>query len=241
MSVFPIIFQNEEIIIVNKPNGVPVQGGEKIFHPLDKELSIQQGCPVHLVHRLDKDTAGLLVVAKNAAAASKWTRLIGEKSVKKEYTAFCLGVPLVKGRPCKEGQRGILQDVVSVHGKNCSAELFFTPEKSAALTCADGEEITLCKVKIVLGTGRMHQIRIQFAKASAPLAADDQHGNFKLNKKIRRFGIKKLCLAATKLTLPLDGSLKVFTAPLPPHMEEIEKKYFISSLKDSPACAKDGQ
>ena len=66
MKTFSIIFENEEILLVNKEGGVSVQGGAGIAHPLDAELSIQLGYKIFLVHRLDKETSGILVVAKNA-------------------------------------------------------------------------------------------------------------------------------------------------------------------------------
>ena len=85
------------------------------------------------------------------------------------------------------------------------------------------ESVTLSHIRIIIKTGRMHQIRIQMAKANAPVAADELHGDFKLNKKIRRAGIKKLCLAATSLTIPLDGKNRTFTIPLPEHMNVINQ------------------
>ncbi|MCR5319250.1 MAG: RluA family pseudouridine synthase [Treponema sp.] len=214
MATFPIVFQNDEIIIVNKPNGVSVQGGAGISHPLDKELSAQVGYPLHLVHRLDKETSGLLVVAKNAASAAKWTGLIAGGQVKKEYSAICIGLPISGKKSFGVGQKGVLRDVVIAHGREQPAELFFTVESAVSLP-----EVTMSFLKIRLGTGRMHQIRIQLAKASCPIAADDQHGNFKLNKILRRYGIKRLCLAASKITLPLDGETREFSVPLPEHMQ----------------------
>ena len=91
MTEIEIVFENEEILVINKPSGIAVQGGKGISHPLDKELPIQLGYPIHLVHRLDMDTAGLLIVAKSAFHAAKWTKLIGGKSVSKEYAAICSG------------------------------------------------------------------------------------------------------------------------------------------------------
>ena len=219
MATFSIVFQNDEIIIVNKPNGVSVQGGVGISHPLDKELALQLGHLVHLVHRLDKETSGLLIVAKNALAASKWTALIGGKQVRKEYTAICVGLPLVGKNACSVGKENLLRDVVFSHGKEQAAELFFTLESVAELE-AEGQKVKLSLLRIRLGTGRMHQIRIQLAKAGAPIVADDQHGNFKMNKILRRLGLKKLCLAATKLSLPLEGENRLFEVPLPDHMQK---------------------
>lgn len=220
MTPFSILFENSEILLVNKPNGVSVQGGKGIFHPLDEELSKQLGYRIHLVHRLDKDTAGILIVAKNPAAASKWTKLISSKEVTKEYQAICTGIPLVQGR---EKMEGSLRDEIIAHGKSQSAELSYKVEGTFDLPLGQPQEgqaesVRLSRIRIVIKTGRMHQIRIQMAKAKAPLAGDDLHGDFKLNKKLRRAGIKKLCLAATSLTIPLDGKERTFTIPLPDHM-----------------------
>lgn len=220
MTPFSILFENSEILLVNKPNGVSVQGGKGIFHPLDEELSKQLGYRIHLVHRLDKDTAGILIVAKNPAAASKWTKLISSKEVTKEYQAICTGIPLVQGR---EKMEGTLRDEIIAHGKSQSAELSYKVEGTFDLPLGQPQEgqaesVRLSRIRIVIKTGRMHQIRIQMAKAKAPLAGDDLHGDFKLNKKLRRAGIKKLCLAATSLTIPLDGKERTFTIPLPDHM-----------------------
>lgn len=77
MISVPIIYENQEIIIINKKQGISVQGGEGVSRPLDKMLSAELGYPVYLVHRLDKETEGLLIVAKSPAAAKKWTNLIG--------------------------------------------------------------------------------------------------------------------------------------------------------------------
>ena len=74
-------------------------------------------------------------------------------------------------------------------------------------------------LELTLGTGRTHQIRIHLSLAGCPILADDRHGNFKVNKLIRKsLGIKTLQLAATRLTLPLEGRPATFQVPLPPHM-----------------------
>ena len=220
MTPFSILYENDEILLINKPNGVSVQGGKGISHPLDTELSTQLGYKIHLVHRLDKDTSGILVVAKNSRAAAKWTNLIAQKEVKKEYIAITIGKPLVDGKPSEKGR---IRGTVEAHGRTQEAYLDFTVEKSgviAAESQTDESQIALSLVHIVLGTGRMHQIRIQLAKNGAPIAADDQHGDFKKNKLLRRVGIKKLCLAAFRLTIPVDGKERVFEIPLPEHIQK---------------------
>lgn len=228
MKTCPIIYENEEILIVNKAAGVSVQGGEGVAHPLDDELSKELGYRVHLVHRLDKETSGLLVVAKTAAAAAKWTALIAGKKVKKEYTALCFNVPVIAGQPLKVGGSATIRASVEKSGRAQEAVTHVTLMKSwtiAADAESDAEPITVSMVRLVLGTGRMHQIRIHLARTLSPIVADDKHGDFKLNKRARKVcGAKTLMLAATRLTIPvgiIGSEPMVFEVPLPEHMSKM--------------------
>lgn len=217
MKTFSIIFENEEILLVNKEAGVSVQGGAGIAYPLDAELSLQLGYKIFLVHRLDKETSGILVVAKNAPAAAKWTNLISGGKVKKEYTAVCFGIPIVNG---KKSYSGVLEGTVEAHGRTQAAKTFFKVESVWNVKVPETDDgLELSFLKLTLGTGRMHQIRIQLAKASCPIAGDDKHGDFKKNKLARKIGIKKLHLAAVKLSLPIDGEMRTFELPLPEHIK----------------------
>ena len=203
MNPIPIIYQNQEIFIINKKAGMPVQGGEKIAHPLDEELAKQVGQKVYLVHRLDKDTSGLMIVAKSPQAANKWTKLIGSKEVKKEYIAICAG-------SLKEKKGEISEDIVQ-HGQTKRAVTHYKVEKEWTIEREGEEAIQMCRIRLLLETGRMHQIRIHLAKQGCPIAGDDQHGNFKLNKVLRKAaGIKNLQLYSVKLVLPLNDKMETF-------------------------------
>lgn len=217
MPTFPVLFENDEILLLNKPSGVSVQGGKGIFYPLDETLSKQVGYKVHLVHRLDKDTSGLLIVAKNPPAAAKWTTLIASKQVTKEYTAVCFGLPQKNDRPFLRGE---LEGTIVAHQREQRALLHLTVTRTGILQADGGEAVHVSSIIVRLGTGRMHQIRIQLAKAGCPIIADDKHGDFSLNKKVRHLGLKKLCLAATKLSLPLEGKTREFCAPLEAHIQK---------------------
>ncbi len=221
MPVIPIIYENSEIFIINKKAGLPVQGGEKISHSLDVELGKQTGSKVYLVHRLDKDTAGLMLVAKNPAAANKWTKLISGKEVQKEYMAICAG------RLSKK--EGVISEELIQHGQKKKAvthykvekewELSFQKQEAQSDSQAMTASIPMCLIKLQLETGRMHQIRIHLAKQGCPIAGDDQHGNFKINKRLRKeAGIKHLMLASVKLTIPLEGKMQTFSIELPDYM-----------------------
>ena len=192
MNTIPILYDNDEIFVINKPAGLPVQGGQGIKHSLDVDFSEQVGHKVYLVHRLDKDTCGLMIVAKNPVAANKWTKLIGSKIAKKEYVALCVGK--------MKSKSGVIKEKLVQHGQEKS-ELVDDVQK----------EIDFSQIRLVLETGRMHQIRIHLAKQNCPIAGDDQHGNFKINKLLKKhFKIKRFLLASVRLTIPINEKDMVF-------------------------------
>ena len=233
MKEIPVLFEDDEIFVINKPAGVAVQGGEGIAHPLDEEFSKQVGFKVHLVHRLDKETCGLMVVAKNPKSASKWIELIASKQVQKEYTAICFGEPLINGKKQKTGT--ISGSVIKKNGKNereQSAVTNFTVEEVKTVEIpvfSDNPEddasklipLTFSQIHLKLGTGRMHQIRIHLSSVGAPICGDDKHGNFKLNKLAKKhLKIKNLLLCSQKLTIPTaGGKTKTFEIDLPQYFD----------------------
>lgn len=214
MNSIPILYENDEILVINKPSGLAVQGGEGIVHSLDKDFSQQLGYKIFLVHRLDKDTAGLMVVAKNPAAASKWTKLISSKIVKKEYIAICAGTI--------KPDNGIINENLVQHGEQKSAVTYYNVEKVISFPLEEAEcaSIQLSKIRLKLETGRMHQIRIHLAKNNCPIVGDDQHGNFKINKLLKKqLKIKKLLLASVRLTVPVEKKELTFEIELPEYMQ----------------------
>ena len=228
MNNIPIIYENDEILIINKPVGLSVQGGEGVSSSVDTVLPTQLGYKVFLVHRLDKETSGLMVVAKTSKAAGKWTNLINQHNVQKEYVALCGGVPKKKS--------GVFTDSVVQKGREQNAfteykllQSFTIKENNSSdsenqidIQGLENKSFSLFSLK--LGTGRMHQIRIHLSKAGFPIFADDKYGDFKLNKLLqKKLKIKRLCLASVKLTLPIDNQLKTFTIPLPEHIEKAKQ------------------
>lgn len=265
MQKTEILFENNEILVINKIYGLSVQGGVGITHSLDQDLSKELGYKIYLVHRLDKETSGLLIVAKNQKAAAKWTNLISSKEVKKEYLAICANLPTINGKKLK---KGTLESNVVSHGKTQNAKTFFNLEKEFFIELPDFDDslktatssqqtassfakppvarnqVTLLQenreshqqsvsfsqqvkklplylIRLTLETGRMHQIRVQMANAASPLLADDKYGDFKLNKILRKVGIKKLQLASVKLTLPINKKNIVLECKLPEHMQNV--------------------
>ncbi len=210
MNCLPILYEDDEIFVINKPSGLAVQGGQGIFHSLDTDFPNQVGQKIYLVHRLDKDTAGLMIVAKSSAAANKWTKLIGSKVAHKEYVAVCCG--------SINSKKGTIKESVIQHGSEKSAVTYYRVEREWDLDLGQNA-IKMSQIRLLLDTGRMHQIRIHLAKQGCPIAGDDQHGNFKINKILKKeFKVKKLLLASVKLTLPLASGEKVFEIDLPEYM-----------------------
>lgn len=250
MKPCPIIYENEEILIIHKAAGVAVQGGVGVAHSLDEELSCRLGRRVHLVHRLDKETAGLLVVAKDAAAAAKWSALIASGRVRKEYVAICFGVPVVGGKRLSSGGTATIRAPVEKNGRRQDAVTQVTVRQKwqldavveydalrgvtqtdggkrcdgagRVMTASDADAVSALEfslLRLVLGTGRMHQLRIHLAGCGAPIVGDDRHGDFKRNRLARRCcGAGRLMLAATRLTVPLGAAMRTFSIPLPAHI-----------------------
>jgi len=153
-------------------------------------------------------TAGLLITAKNSAAAAVWTKLISSHLVTKRYCALCTGT--------FASHKGRIDDPVVHKGNAKEAETFFSLRRQADIE-AGGMRLCFSLVDLTLGTGRMHQIRIHLAGQKTPIAGDDKYGDFKLNRFLRKtFGIKKMHLAA----LRLDFSEQcIGSAFVPPYLE----------------------
>lgn len=213
MNNINIIHEDSEIYIINKPAGIASQGGEKVTSSIDTVFAEQVGQKIYLVHRLDKDTSGLMIIAKNPIAANKWTKLISSKSVKKEYLAICVG--------SLKNKQGIIKEDLIQHGAQKQAITHYSVEKEWNVQVEE-ENLTFSLVRLILETGRMHQIRIHLAKQNCPIIADDQHGNFKLNKLLKKhLKIKKLMLAAVKLTIPNPKNTDIYQIQLPEHMTDL--------------------
>lgn len=204
MKDIPIVYENQDMVIVDKPCGIPVQGGAGISVCLLDILERQFASKMFPVHRLDRDTAGLLVVARNSASAARYARLFASDELEKVYYALCFGVP-----------NPVTGTIRSRAGKAGSEK----PADTAYSVVASASEASL--LRLILGTGRMHQIRIHVASIGCPVIADDKYGDFKKNREVRSLrGIRKLQLAACSLSLPVEGKRRVFTTGLPAHMAE---------------------
>ncbi|MDR3312394.1 MAG: RluA family pseudouridine synthase [Spirochaetaceae bacterium] len=210
----PILYQDDAILVINKPAGLAVQGGVGIVRSVDTVLAEVTGTKVFPVHRLDKDTSGILVVAKSAAAAAVWAPLLASGGAQKEYAALCLEFP--------PHPQGTLDSAVGKIGAEKSA---VTRYRTLRTTRRGGVRFSL--LAVTLGTGRTHQIRIHLAGAGCPILGDDRYGDFAANRAAaRHMAVKRLCLAACSLTIPLAGERRTFTVDLPEHMRRAITEIF---------------
>jgi len=204
-TLIPIVYEDDEIILINKKSGLASQGGVGVGKSVDTELAAQIGQKVYLCHRLDKDTSGLLLCAKTPAAANKWSRLVGEKSVKKEYLALCFGEP--------KNPSGKISLPIKEKGQSKSAVTYYEKAQLSDFLREEAEasNLDVCLMKLTLATGRTHQIRIHLAQSELPIIGDDKYGDFKLNKAAKSLlGLKRLCLCAFRLTLPVASGQQTF-------------------------------
>jgi 23S rRNA pseudouridine955/2504/2580 synthase len=212
---FEIIFEDEELLVINKPAGIAAHEGKDILKR-NSVLGIleaayrPQGVIPKLVHRIDKDTSGLLVAAKREDIAEELQRLFEESEVEKEYLALVVGKLYPK--------KGTIDfPLPGREGRPVSAVTHYSVEKEFPNT-------TLVRVK--LETGRMHQIRLHFAKLGHPVVMDDEHGDFGFNKRFRKiYGLKRQFLHAATIGFEYRRKKHRWTALLPDDLTRTLKAF----------------
>jgi len=217
MKNIDILYEDADCVVLNKPSGLAVQGGDRVATSLDDLLAEAWHQRPFLVHRLDKDTSGVILVAKTKEAARHYSMVIGGKRAEKKYLALCSGlIQPVKGK---------IDEPLDIQGSEKASLTYYT-------RLASSEHVSLVELK--LGSGRMHQIRRHMALIGNPILGDDKYGDFALNKQLKKErGIKRLMLHAWKLAFSLAGSSKKITimAPLPEYfMQFLEVEYGVGIL-----------
>jgi 23S rRNA pseudouridine955/2504/2580 synthase len=212
-----VLHKDAHMIILNKPAGLAVQGGSKLKNHLDAmlpALQFEAEVPPKLVHRLDKDTSGLMVLARSAKAARVLQKAFAEKTIQKTYLALVHGIPTphegeIESRMEKRiGSHGNERMEISDTGKY--AHTIYAVEDFMAKTAA------LVAMQPV--TGRTHQLRVHAAEAGWPMVGDPKYGDMLRDAQL---GMKEgLHLHAYKLIFPaiLGQKPQQYSAPLPPHM-----------------------
>lgn len=213
-SLPPVVHEDDSLIVIDKPSGLAVHGGSGVsfgvieqFRAARRELKF-----LELAHRLDRDTSGLLILAKKRSALTALHAALREGRVRKHYLALVLGrwrdeerrvnLPLKK-YVTRSGERR-----VSVHREGRESQTVFRRERSL-------RDFTLLSADLL--TGRTHQIRVQLAHLGFPIAGDDKYGDFDRNRELAKQGLGRLFLHAAELEFlhPASGKSIQLSSPLP--------------------------
>jgi len=214
-----VLREDEQLIFINKPAGLPVHSGSgyklgliEAFRQLRPNLPY-----VELAHRIDRDTSGVVILAKSRQALTELHELFREGNIDKRYLALVAGrwklgrqhITMNLGK--EEGTRQKVQ-VVEEGGKE--SETIFSPVKNL-------HGASLVEAQIL--TGRMHQIRVQLQNLGHPILGDDRYGDFALNRQFREKGLKRLFLhsANVNFVLYLTGRRYIVEAPLPDELKAV--------------------
>ena len=218
---FPILLEDEHLMAIDKPAGVAVHGGSGVSFGVIEQLrrARPEARFLELVHRIDRDTSGILLIAKKRSALTRLQDQFRERETGKTYLALVLGdwpanrkvidVPLRKYL-LEDGERR-----VKVVGKD-------DPEGMRAITLVKVRErlAGYSLLEVTIKTGRTHQIRVHLASQGHPIAGDDKYGDFEDNKRLQKQGLKRMFLHAWRLQFahPAVAAPVELLAPLPPEL-----------------------
>ena len=232
---FPILFEDAHLLIIDKPAGVAVHGGSGVSYGVIEQLRAARPDAkfLELVHRLDRDTSGILLLAKKRSALTNLHAQIRDGQPDKRYLVLVQGdwqnarqhirLPLFKyNAPDGERRVRVQADGLVYH------TVFSLMQRLGTFALLEAE----------LKTGRTHQIRVHLASSGFAIAGDDKYGDFALNRMLQkadgnRIALKRMFLHAHQITFlhPDSGKPVTFNAPLPP-----ECARFLESLKASSAA-----
>ena len=233
---FPILLEDEYLIAIDKPAGVAVHGGSGVSFGVIEQL--RQARPaskfLELVHRLDRETSGILLVAKKRSALTHLQDQFRERETGKTYLALVTGIWPANKKVIDLPLHKYLQ--AGPEGTSGAGE------RRVRVTTADDPDgmrsITLVKVRstvaarpeqglpamslleVTIKTGRTHQIRVHLASQGHAIVGDDKYGDFELNKRLQKQGMKRMFLHAWRLQFnhPASGERIELRAELPPEL-----------------------
>ncbi|WP_037587336.1 RluA family pseudouridine synthase [Stenoxybacter acetivorans] len=228
--VFDIVYEDDALLVINKPSGVAVHGGSGVSFGVIEQLrrARPQARYLELVHRLDKDTSGLLMIAKKRSALVKLHEMIRLNVPQKSYLALGVGawqaetrrvtLPLVK----YVGAQGEKMVRVGEDGQSAHTVFDVLQRFSGSLLHQIGLS-DLSLLRATLKTGRTHQIRVHMQSQHCPIAGDERYGDYQANKRLQKIGLKRMFLHAAELVLPhpLSGEPLNLNAPLPMDLQQL--------------------
>lgn len=215
-----VIYEDDWLLVLDKPSGWAVHGGSGVARGVIEQFRAERPTArfLELVHRIDRDTSGLLLLAKKRSVLTTLHEDLREGRVTKHYRVLAHGT-WRKGRrvvdaPLQETMQGVAEKRMRVHdgsdsGSAVSAKTVFTPLSTwKAFALLDAH----------LLTGRTHQIRVHLASVAHPILGDDKYGDPERDKPLKKLGIRRLMLHSFSLRFqhPGTGEPMSIEAPLPP-------------------------
>ena len=223
-----VLHEDDDLVAIDKPAGVAVHGGSGIAHGVIERLRAARPHSrfLELVHRLDRETSGVLLVAKRRPALTALHAAWRAGEVDKRYTVLARGrwrdakrvVRLAVHRyTTREGERRVRVEDDGQHAQTTFRRMRVWPAAHPPLALLEAE----------LHTGRTHQIRVHLTHLGFPLAGDDKYGDFAWNRELAKSGLKRMFLHAARLALahPRTGEPLVLVSPLPADLST-----FVASL-----------
>ena len=226
---FPILLEDEHLIALDKPAGTAVHGGSGVSFGVIEQL--RQARPqakfLELVHRLDRETSGILLVAKKRSALTHLQDQFRERETGKTYLALVLGAwpankkvidtPLHKYLQA-DGERRVR--VTAPEDPDGMRSITLVKVRSTVPARPDAGLPAFSLLEVTIKTGRTHQIRVHLASQGHAIAGDEKYGDFDLNRHLHKHGLKRMFLHAWRLQFnhPASGERTELLAPLPPDL-----------------------
>ena len=235
---FPILLEDEHLIAIDKPAGVAVHGGSGVSFGVIEQL--RQARPaskfLELVHRLDRETSGILLVAKKRSALTHLQDQFRERETGKTYLALVTGtwpankkvidLPLHKYLQAgPEGTSGAGERrvrVTTADDPDGMRSITLVKVRSTAAPRPEQGLPAMSLLEVTIKTGRTHQIRVHLASQGHAIVGDDKYGDFDLNKRLQKQGMKRMFLHAWRLQFnhPASGERVQLIAELPPELAD---------------------
>ncbi len=213
-----VLYRDDALLALDKPAGQAVHGGSGVSLGIIEQLRLElpQTPYIELVHRLDKETSGVLVVALKRSALTAMHRMLREGQVRKSYLALAVGAWQGEARHVRLSLQKYVTAAgerrVAVDERGQAAHTVFSLIKRYP-----GYSLLAAELK----TGRTHQIRVHLTALGHPIAGDDKYGDFELNRRLKKEGLKRMFLHAQRLAFahPLTGAPLELVSPLPDDLQ----------------------
>ena len=220
---FPPLLEDEYLLAIDKPAGVAVHGGSGVSFGVIEQLrqARPQARLLELVHRLDRETSGILLVAKKRSALKHLQDQFRERETGKTYLALVQGDWPARLKVIDQPLHKYLLPDGERRVKVTTPE---DPDGMRSITLVKvAQRLQGCTLlEVTIKTGRTHQIRVHLASNGHPIAGDDKYGDFEWNKALHKQGLKRMFLHAWRLqfTHPATGERVALQAELPPELQE---------------------